>query len=251
MSRPPMDDDTLELLGAYALGALDADERSRVETLLSRSASARAELARYDHALAGLTDAEVTTPPPAGSWDRLRVAMHAGREQAVVPPPPLPSAAPADATAVVVPLRPRRRTALFAAAAAIVVAGLGVGVAVERQRSGSGSRAQAAEAAWVAAGSVRGEVASADGAVRLRAVVDAKGDGYLFADGLAALPAGRTYQLWSLDGPAPVSLGVLGNRPGVVSFSTGNQVRALAISAERSPGAASPTLPPVAAGTLT
>ena len=276
MSTPGMsNDETLELLGAYALGALDESERARVDELLAKSASARAELARYDHALGALTDAEATTTLPAGSWDRLRSALHAddanvGDEAAIatglvaglpaddspdvspedgadLPPLRLPPRQPEGATGVVVPLRPRRRVALLlASAAALVAVGLVVGTLV--RRTGGDRLADVAKAARTAPGSVHGSLATTDG-VTLEAVVDAQGNGYLFADRLPALPEGRTYQLWSLDGPAPVSLGLMGNRPGLVTFPTGGQVRSLAVSAERSPGVTQPTNP-IASGTL-
>ena len=252
-------DETFELLGAYAMGALDDDERAEVDALLERSPEARAELARLEHALGTLADSQAAATLPAGSWDRLRVAMHAGEtapsdeieDGAGLPPLRLPPRQPEAAAAhVVVPLRPRRRTpVVLAAAAALVAAGLAVGGAVERQRLHDGGLARAASAASSASGSVHGQLATADGSVTLRAVVDAQGNGYLYADRLPALPEGRTYQLWSLDGPAPVSLGILGNRPGLVTFPTGGQVRSLAVSAERSPGVTAPTAP-IASGTL-
>ena len=257
-------DDTSELLGAYAMGALDDAERAEVDALLGRSAEARLEVARFEHALGALADAQAATSPPAGSWDRLRTALHAEAPQgapaggpaatieagADLPPLHLPPRQPEDAAGVVVPLRPRRRVpAVLAVAAALVAAGLTVGVVVERQRLHDGGLGRAASAASTASGSLHGQLATADGSVLLPVVVDARGNGYLHADRLPALADGRTYQLWSLDGPAPVSLGLLGNRPGLVTFPTGGQVRTLAVSAERSPGAIAPTAP-IASGTL-
>ena len=67
-------------------------------------------------------------------------------------------------------------------------------------------------------------------------VVGADGRGYLFGTDLPALPRDRTYQLWAVDGPAPVSLAVLGPDPGVVAFSAGDAA-ALAITNEPAPGA--------------
>ncbi len=247
-------DEIAELLGAYALGALDADERARVDDLLDRSPEARSELARYEHALVALTDAEATAPLPHGGWDRVRTAMH-------------DEAADDDhrddhghdddgstvAPVVELPIlrlprreRARRGPVVLAAAAANVAAGLAVALVVQRQ-GGGGSLQDAADAALTDGSSRIGRLAG-DG-VSIRAVIDTRGNGYLFAADLPALPEGRIYQLWSLDGPAPVSLGVLGNRPGLVAFPTGGQVRTLALSTEASPGVTAPTNP-IASGAL-
>ena len=55
-----------ELLGAYALGALRADERTELEAQLQASDSLRAELAEHQRALAQLTLAEPQLELPNG-----------------------------------------------------------------------------------------------------------------------------------------------------------------------------------------
>lgn len=247
------DDDTAELLGAYALGALDEVERARVTELLARSPQARAELARLEHALTALSDAEATVPLPAGGWDRVRVAMRT--DDGAVDDRADDEAA-ADGLAPVVELpalrlprrdaRPRRAPVVLAAAAALVAAGLAVALVVQRQGGRAGLQ-EAAEAALADDASRAGRLAGPG--VSVRAVVDGQGRGYLFAADLPELPAGRVYQLWSVDGAAPVSLGVLGNRPGLVAFPTGGQVRTLALSVEDAPGVTAPTTP-IASGEL-
>lgn len=243
--------DDAELLGAYALGAVDDDERARVEDLLTRSPEARAELARYEAALVALTDAEAPAVLPAGGWERTRAAMLGDDD------PASSADADADGLAPVLPLpelrlprrhrrRVRRGPAAFAAAATLVAAGLAVALVIPRD-GGSGGLRRAAEAALTADSSRTGVLAG--DTVSARAVVDAKGTGYVFGDDLPKLPEGRVYQLWSLDGSAPVSLGVLGDRPGVVAFATGGEVRKLALSVEAAPGVSAPTNP-VASGEL-
>ncbi|MFN0030077.1 MAG: anti-sigma factor domain-containing protein [Acidimicrobiales bacterium] len=76
-------------------------------------------------------------------------------------------------------------------------------------------------------------------------VVDGSGNGYLLGEGLQPLPKEQTYQLWSVGGEAPVSLGVLGPHPQVAAFSASG-VRSMALSVEPAGGAAAPTFPPVA-----
>ena len=95
-----------------------------------------------------------------------------------------------------------------------------------------------------------GTLTSPDSLVQVRAVIDDRGAAYLFADALPALPDGRTYQLWTLDAAQPVSLGVLGSRPGLVTVPASAALRRLAITAEDAPGSTAPTASPLVAGTL-
>lgn len=59
-------DELIELLPAYALGALDADERAAVDAGLARFPELRSELARYQTVTAGIgATTPQRTPPPA------------------------------------------------------------------------------------------------------------------------------------------------------------------------------------------
>jgi anti-sigma-K factor RskA len=148
-----------------------------------------------------------------------------------------------------------RWTTGVAAAAAVVALVLGVVVLRQRGelddlRARPASPAEAAAAALARPGSRVATLSSSDSAVQVRAVVDDAGTAYVFADALPALPAGRTYQLWTLDAAQPVSLGVLGDRPAVVAVPASSGLRRLAITAEAAPGATAPTSTPIVAGTL-
>src|SRR5918995_6805459 len=59
-------DDTMldELLGAYALDAVDADEAVAVEAYLERAPQAAQEVARLRNAAAWIGATEALTPPP-------------------------------------------------------------------------------------------------------------------------------------------------------------------------------------------
>ncbi|HEX8805133.1 MAG TPA: anti-sigma factor, partial [Acidimicrobiales bacterium] len=82
-----------------------------------------------------------------------------------------------------------------------------------------------------------------------RVVTDDSGAFVVFDD-LQTLPAGRAYQLWAVDGPAPVSLGVLGDGSGgAVAVALPEGAARLAISEEAAGGAPTPS-EVVAAGTL-
>ena len=263
MSRDPRLDD---LLGAYELDALDDDERAEVAAYLERSPEARREADRLGAAVAAMAAASTDdVPVPSGLWDRIRDAMHDDAETELPPlrlPPPLPAPLPAsdDAdpdrpVAPVVALPPKRSSIWpkVAALAAAVVLALGIGVTVGRTIGDSGSGEVSLEqlaADALADTDARVATLAGEGTPGVRAVVDASGRGYLLADDLPSLPAGRTYQLWGVDGEAPVSLAVLGPDPGVVAFPASAQTTTLAITNESAPGAAAPTATPLVVGRL-
>lgn len=144
-----------------------------------------------------------------------------------------------------------------AATAAVVIGALGVEVARLNHRTSSllnearrSSLQAAADAAASHTDARRATLRSADGSLHVDAVILPSGDGYLLGGNLPALPEGETYQLWGLSGQQRVSLGVMGSRPGVMMFRVEGATAALAVTAERSPGAATTTKPPVALATL-
>ena len=72
----PHDPELDALLGAYALDALDADERHRVESYLAQNEHARNEVDQLRESAAALSLAPVEdTTPPAGLWDRISFAI--------------------------------------------------------------------------------------------------------------------------------------------------------------------------------
>lgn len=106
-------DDVIELLPAYALGALDEDERRLVEEALASDPDVRALLAEYEAGAASL----VALAPLREAPEHLRADLQArlAARRAVTPPP--------------TPLeQPRRepRWWLMAAAALVVILGAGI-----------------------------------------------------------------------------------------------------------------------------
>jgi anti-sigma-K factor RskA len=127
-----------------------------------------------------------------------------------------------------------RRLGLVAAAAALVAAAAAAPLAVTAfHRSGSGTQVSAARTA-----AVLDDVTGRD----MARVVDRGGATYVVLGDLPPLPADRTYQLWSLDGARPASLGVIGRgaaRTVPVTLPPGT--RRLAISDEPAGGSPEPT----------
>src|SRR5512133_3901972 len=111
-------DDIEELLGAYAMDAVDPDERSQVEDDLETSPRSRAEVDQHREvaALLAFGGAEA----PGGVWDRIAASLE---ERAPEPGPELAKVLPIKS-------RTRRRWWLGGLAAAAVAAIAALSVAL-------------------------------------------------------------------------------------------------------------------------
>ena len=262
-------DDLDGLLGAYVLDALDDDERARVDAYLASSPAARAEVDRLADAFDIAVDEEVAAEaPPAALWDRISTSLPPRPERRVeestedvAPVAPIAPAAgtASDELAARRDAKQRRsgsnltRIILSVAAAVIVLV---VGFAVVRQSGSSKTTSLAsqiqkdAETAATAPGSKSTTLTGETGA-SVRVVVDSSGRGYLLPENLPALDEGSTYQLWSVDGGTPVSLGLLGSDPGVTLVAASTDVNSMAITAEPAGGSPAPTSDIIALGKFT
>ncbi len=83
-------EELLDLIPAYALGALDPDEHAEVEALLAADAEARHLLADYERLTSMLALAAPARSAPAGLQDDLRRRLAANRLPNVRPYPRLP-----------------------------------------------------------------------------------------------------------------------------------------------------------------
>lgn len=258
MKRRPSHDEIADLLGAYALHAIDADERALVDEHLEDCPRCRGEL--RDHVAVATLLGNSGGDAPDGLWDRIASTL----EEA---PPPMRLDLPRG-EARVVPLaelaaaRARRRmpAGLAAAAAAVAVIGLlGRQVVTQDDRIDKLQIAlehtgvmQAATVALADPDASRAELASLDGSLRAAAVLLPDGTGYLVARDLPKLDEDRTYQLWGQTDSGLVSLGLLGSTPNeVVPFQASAPVTALAVTAEESHGVVQSQNAPVMAGRLT
>jgi anti-sigma-K factor RskA len=243
------------LLGAYALDALDAEERARVDAYLDRDANARAEvddMRETAASLALLPDAAMDAPP--GMWERIA--------QQIVSEPEVEAPVVATTADDLATRRARRNrtrwTAVAAVAAAIVIVVLAAQVSVLRGRDNSriGTRAMAAafDRAAQAPGAREVPLQSDSGATLARIVLLPDGAGYLRGDKLEVLPKDRTYQLWAVTGteakPTVVSAGVLGRDPSALGFHASGPVRAFAVTVENEGGVVVSHQKPVAQGAL-
>jgi anti-sigma-K factor RskA len=241
----PNPHDAHELLGAYALDALDDDERAAVEQLLETDPAARREVDELREAAALLAVSQAgSEPAPASLWARIEseLGLTARTDDA--------DADDDSQQSNVVPMRSPRagRTwsyrAIGIAAAIALVVGLGAGFALHRNRTSS-----SLDAAYASAKRDGHELplAPPKGSTEPVAHVawnDSTGSGFVRNDGLAALPAGKVYQLWVIPkgSTTPLSLGVLGANPtGISPFHWTGPMTAFAVSVERAPGASTPS----------
>ena len=190
-----MDAEAHELIAGYALDALEPADRARAKELLERSEEAREELRALRETTAAMATAVSGPAPPPGLRERVlgvgpgRSAD--GRPARVTSPPvgsPRSSASPPPSR----PSSPSRS---------------GSGASPSR-RDLDESRAALAQARAAAA-----VLASPDA----RTVGLAQGDGSLVVSGEEAVlvlngmqgaPAGKTYEVWVLDGQTPVRAGL-------------------------------------------
>ncbi len=240
--------DIEELLGAYALDAVDADEAAEVRAHLSECPRCSAEVAVHREVAAKLAGGGAGAPE--GLWDRVAGALEE--------PPPALDLARVSATAGRSRPAPMRVAVALLAVAAAMIGVLGVlGVQVVRQENrvdeltaAMRHRAleQAAASASADARAQRVTLRSEDGSAYAEAVMQPNGSGYLVRHNLPGLSEDRTYQLWGKVDSRMVSLGVLGPKPGVVAFNAHGQLTMVAITNEQGGGATLPTTQPLVRG---
>src|SRR5215210_3312305 len=260
MGRELSHEEVADLLGAYALDALEPAELQVVDRHVQGCKACLAEVAEHRE-VAGLLTPGWGKPPP-GLWDRIAATL----EEA---PPPL-DLAPVRAMKPVPPPTPitnarsagtRRRTlgigiaAMVAAAAVAMVGFLGVQLGEGWGRTDQyaavdayGELERSANAALADPSAQKVDLVSTDGSRFAQAVVLRDGTGYLVNPKLPALAKERTYKLWAVVGTAKISVGVLGNEPKIVPFKMNGPVSALAITEEVAGGVVASRADPVVVG---
>ncbi len=248
MERELTHEEAAELLGAYALDAVEVDERDAVDRHLNECPRCRAEVA--DHRTVASFLGSAGGRAPDGLWDRIAGSL----EEA----PPELNLAP------VVPIRQRRSVSLrvgaaAAAVAAAVIAVLGLEVVhlnhrVDDQMTASARGTQflsLATRAMTDPSARRVSLSSSDGKLFAEAALLPNGTGFLLADSLPALRSDRTYQLWALANGQKISAGVLGPHPSVIGFGyNAPDLSGLAITDEQAGGVTATQNAPVVLGTL-
>jgi anti-sigma-K factor RskA len=262
-----MSADVHGLVGAYAVDAVDEQERAAFERHLEQCAECQAEVASLREAGASLSVLSQTAPP-AGMRDAVLAGIRTVR-----PLPPLekrstataPTPAPAERNegnevddseqarpdADVVTLRPRRRVVTWLAAGAAAAA-IAVGTVAWSPWDDGTQRNQvtATQQVLEAKDAQRFEKSIEGARVTIVRSVSL-GKAVIVADNMPPAPAGKDYQLW-LNQPnkGMVSAGVMphGAAPTLTVPLKGDASTALAagITVEPAGGSSSPTTAPIA-----
>jgi anti-sigma-K factor RskA len=202
-----------ELSAAYALNSLEAEQRQGFEEHLLHCADCRETVSLFQETAAALAYAVDTPSPPAGL--RRRILEQARRERPNV-----------------VPLRPRWAFPAAASVAAVAAcAAIGLGIWAATLSSRLNDRPEAVD------------LTGATGSL----IVTPSGEGTLVLRDLAAAPAGRTYEIWVIQGDLPRRAGTFsgGGRVAVALTRRVPHGAVVAVTLERAGGVDRPTTRPL------
>jgi anti-sigma-K factor RskA len=237
------DGDALEdLIALYALDALDADDRARVERRLVADSAARRMLDQHLDTVAILGISEASVLPAARSKERIFTRIDAEAFSRGVSPKP---ASAWD----------RIKRALLAASpvlaisALVLAIGLGAwGVSLQQQLSRAQQEAALLQSRGLRVASLpRADTAPAAAQVSFISAPQSK-TGLLTVNGLTPLASNETYQFWLLKGGQPVSAGLFvvdANGSGKMIVQSSEPIGAFeqaGITVEPAGGSATPTL---------
>ncbi len=222
-----------ELLGAYALGAVDDHERAAIDAHLERCESCQVELADHSR-LAETLMRHASRVSPLASIE----ANGSAKTNGAVPRAP----------------GPQRWTASVAIAVVLVVLA-GFFVRGETRSDDLEARMGRIEVLE------RAQLATADPAAVvtiLRSPANepvltvvsraAGGPSYAMNSAVPRLGVGRTYQLWRVNNGIVTAVAALGRRPDATVLSLPPRVSGFLLTVEKDPSPSRPTLPAVAIG---
>jgi anti-sigma-K factor RskA len=211
VNQPPQDN-LRDLLGAYALGAVDADEAAQMRAFIEQDAAAEAELAELLAAVSVLPElAEPMTPPP-GLRDRIATAALAdlpATSPAFAPPlsqAPVMREAPPATTSVVRPEPAfwQRASAWATATAALLLICIGLLAWNMQLRNEIATTPQVQTMALAPTDMAP----DAEGEVKY---MPQEGVLLLNVRDLPPLPEGYVYEVWLIGDGNPVPAGVFDN----------------------------------------
>jgi hypothetical protein len=220
--------DLRDLLGAYALGAVDADEGAQVEALVARDGEAQAELGSYRRATALLHSED---GPSAAVWSRIERAML--------------DTEPATPSGVVSPRahRWRRRTirvgvavAVAAAMVALALWGNGRLTSQAPPTQPASDVRRAAEKAAAESGSRRFELISRDQQTSLDVLVAASGRAFVLGGNLVGAHPDHTLALFATTSGQTLLVHVVDPALHVVEFQLPGGTLSLVLGETSGPG---------------
>jgi anti-sigma-K factor RskA len=233
------------LSGAYAVDALDDDERQQFEEHLEVCPECRAEVRTFCETAALIAGTQAETPPPS-----LRASVLSGIGSVrPLPPETTPDATPDDAPdpSVVRTLRRRTFPVLVAASVALILLAVGGGL-IYRANNGGSSSSNLADQILSAPDAVR-VTEPVPGGGRLTIVRSASlKRAVMVGSDVPAPKPGTTYQMWLLQpGQGMVSAGLMpdAEEPTVLTGDAAT-AKAAAVSVEPATGSKHPTSDPIA-----
>jgi anti-sigma-K factor RskA len=202
-----------ELSAAYALDALDADERREFEEHLTHCPECREAVASFQETASALAHQVDMPPPPPSLRERILEQVRRERSNGV-------------------PLRPRwvfPATATVAAVAACAAIGLGIWAATLNNRLGE-----------------RPEAVQLTGAIG-SLIVSRGNEGTLVVKDLPPPPIGKTYEAWVIQGEKPLPAGTFsgGDRVAFVLTRKVPDGAIVAVTLEPAGGVEKPTTNPL------
>ena len=223
-----MSQDPHDLLAAYALDALDDDERERFERHLEDCAECTEQLALFREPVAALAYAAEGPVPPKELRDRIIEGARAEPRAAVIK-------------------LPRRNWALgavggVAAAAAVLAIGLGLWAnslsnSLDRERGTKSALDQ-----LLSENATAKPLIGSNGSL----IVNRNGRAAILVCGLANAPSSKTYEAWVISGDSPEPAGLFNGGSGCNPVFLTQRVpknATVAVTLEQAGGATSPTLP--------
>lgn len=264
--------DIAEMLGAYALDAVDPDEASAIERHLAECPRCRAEVAAFHDVAGALGNLGGAAPP--GLWEKVAAELVLGAEAEPYRPATVPYlAAPAEiarttSTSTALPqsgtsarsatlwgLGTARRRSVVLGSVAALAAALAIVVGVLSSKVVNLDNQVSALSAGVVAGGVKAQVAaaeldphhvtlslvSANRAWSASVVAVPDGQAFIVPGKMPAIPAGKTFQAWAVVDGRYISLGVLGRSPGDVALQLEPGMSSVLVNTEPQGGAPQPT----------
>lgn len=248
-----MSDHPTELLSVLALDAIATkDERERVERHVAECPRCRQEVDAMRFVAAALGN--IVEQPPERVWSGIssRLYERGRRRESVVPvlaPPTSIRRAPS--------LR-RRVLVAIGTVAAVATAFLAVNLAQTSPHAPGGESAlghptlAVIDAALSTPGHRDVDLRGVHGTDLGEIVLLPSGEGLLVRSDMPPAPAGKTYELWVIEGGAPRPVGLMGATPTAEAFTVAEAAHpsALAVTVEPRAGVPRPTSAPIATASV-
>lgn len=233
--------DPHNMVGAYALDALDDEERKWFQVHLADCAACRDEVLGFLETAARLGDEAETSLPPSLK-DSIMAAI-------ATSPQGRPEVSSLNARRGLRRALPR----VFIAAAAASVVILGSALVIEHGQNDDDDAQQVAIETVISAPDAEMSTERLDGGATARMFTSAELDkAVVVVKGLPDLESDRVYQLWTIVGDSPRSAGLLeaDGEPSSKLVSDVSDVDAVAITEEPEGGSEKPTTAPIATMTV-